>query len=110
MTRILAAMTAALMLAACATTSPASPVRIDVSAVRPLSGMAGATVDVTATNTGPRLIGSLAVICQFFDAAGASVNTAATFFNGLAAGASDTNGVIVPTLGVVRGACAVRQP
>jgi hypothetical protein len=108
MTKVLAAMAAALTLAACATVDLASAPQVQVSEPRPLNGMAGSAVDVTVSNRGQRPIARTAVACRFFDAAGAEVNTAATFFGNLAVGASDTNAVIVPSLGVSRSDCAVR--
>lgn len=109
MTKIMAAMTAALTLAGCATAVRAPIIEIKVGAARPLPGaMTGTTIDVTATNTGRSAARSIAVSCRFFDAAGATVNTGTTFFSNLAVGASETNGVIVPTAGVARGVCVVR--
>lgn len=106
MTKILAAMTAALMLAACATATPASVARIEVGEPRPVTGMVtGTAVNVTVTNTGSRPAKRIVVGCQFFGADGALADTGTTFFNNLAAGASDTNGLISTVQGVVRSAC-----
>ncbi len=106
MTKILAVMTAALMLAACATTAAAPRIEIEVSAARPVTGMVtGTAFDVTVTNIGQRTAKRIVVGCEFFDPAGALVNTGTTFFNNLAVGASDTNGLLSTTSGVARAVC-----
>lgn len=73
-----------------------------------MRGMVGSSINVTLTNTGRRTAPRIAISCQFFDAAGAAVNTGATFFNNLGPGASDTNGIMVITPGVASSQCVVR--
>jgi hypothetical protein len=106
MIKITAAMTAALMLAGCATTDRPSAIQIEVSSPRPQNGMiAGTALDVTATNTGRRIARRVIVSCQFSDAAGAVLNTGTVFFNNLAAGASDTNRLLALSSGVADASC-----
>jgi opacity protein-like surface antigen len=110
MTKILAAMTAALMLAACATSASAPTVQIQVGAPRPVTGVNGTAFEITVTNTGRRTAKRIVIGCQFFDAAGVAVNTGTTFFNNLAAGVSDTNGLLSMTSGVARAVCTEGSP
>jgi hypothetical protein len=106
MIKITAAMTAALTLAGCVTTDQPSAIQIKVGSPRPQNGAIGGTaVEVTAANSGRRIAKRIVVGCQFFDTAGALVNTGTIYFNNLAAGASDTNGLLSLSSGVARAIC-----
>jgi hypothetical protein len=111
MIKVLAAMAAALTLAACATLVAPSTIQVVEVVPRAVRGMVtGTAVDVTVTNTGRRTVKRVALRCQFFNVSDEAVNTGSTFFNDLAAGASETNTMMVLSPGIVRGVCTDTEP
>jgi hypothetical protein len=106
MIKITAAMAAALTLAGCATLTPPSSIQVVEVVPRAVRGMVtGTAVDVTVTNTGRRTVKRIALRCQFFNVSDEAVNTGSAFFNDLAAGARETNTMMVLSPGIVRGVC-----